>query len=495
MNFKVLSPQLGARGLTGAQIIQGTEAPEAEQGNDGDLFLRHGPEGDTQIYGPKEEGSWGIGRSIRGGQGLAGLRGWNPVLLTVPINVEVSEGVFKPRVLVRLSGWIGGQGSAPTTYVGQYVNAAGDGFTENETEALDLRGAPGINGVMSGMELLFDDDGTLGAEQAGKNIIADSADPITLSLDDATELGPGWMVLITNQGVGAATIQPAGDDEVNGEEDLVLETGQSVTLWTSPDGGGFRATRPSLDALFDDTLTRTPAQHAQARANIGAAMRDVRSVSNSIALDPDDLGKLINVSAPSGDVAITLPNAATVGAGWNVRIRKGETSTNAVTIATVSAQTIDGQTASKFKLTMFNDWFDLVSDGSNWIMMGQSPRFATGSFASPSATGDLTISGIGFRPKMVKLYGAGVTTNRFDVGFSVLRDGQSYTWSYAQDGSTTQSSGTIMSGTGTGSAIQQVNTAGTVVQQASVTFDFDQFVLNYTVSTSTFPSMVWEAHG
>lgn len=241
MNFKVLIPQLGARGLPGAQIINGTEAPGAEEGNDGDFFLRYGPEGDTQLYGPKNDGAWGAGRSIRGGQGLAGLRGWNPVLLPLPVNVEVSEGVFEPRILVKLAAWIGGQGTAPTSFVDQYVNAAGDGFTEVETEALDLRGEAGVDGVMSGMEAFFGEAGTLNATHKGKNVIVAAEDPVTLTLEDAETLGPGWMAILLNEGSGPATIEVDGEDLIDGAAEMVLAAGDSATIWTRADGEGFRA--------------------------------------------------------------------------------------------------------------------------------------------------------------------------------------------------------------------------------------------------------------
>lgn len=247
MSYKVLIPQLGPRGIAGAQMLQGTAAPEAEQGNNGDFFIRYGPEGDTQIYGPKSDGAWGSGRSIRGGQGPAGLRGWNPVLLPEPINVEVSEGVFEPRILVRLAAWIGGQGTAPTSHVGQYVNAAGDGFTEEEAEALDLRGDAGIDGVLSGMEIAIDDDAAIGAEHKGKNLVVAAADPVTLTLDEAAELGAGWMVLVFNDGPAAATIAADGEDTIEGESNIVLPAGQMSIVWVAGDLEGFRALRVSLN--------------------------------------------------------------------------------------------------------------------------------------------------------------------------------------------------------------------------------------------------------
>lgn len=272
MNFKALIPQFGARGLPGAQIINGSAAPEAEEGNDGDFFVRYGPEGDTQIYGPKVDGAWGAGRSIRGGQGLPGLRGWNPVLLPELVSVEIEEGVFQERMPVRLAAWIGGQGTSPTTFVGHYVNAAGDGFTEDLTEALDLRGAPGIDGVMSGMETIFAETATIGALHKGRNIVIASEDPVTLTLDEAEILGEGWMAMFLNQGSAAATIATSGDEEINGQADLTIAAGLFCMIWVDGSGEGFRATPPvrSLDQLFGGELDLDGAKRAAGRAAIGS---------------------------------------------------------------------------------------------------------------------------------------------------------------------------------------------------------------------------------
>jgi hypothetical protein len=72
---------------------------------------------------------------------------------------------------------------------------------------------------------------------------------------------------------------------------------------------------------------------------------------------------------------MTLPSAVTVGDAWRVTI--GNTGTaNQVNIATVSAQTIDGQ--SSLALTTYLEDVTLVSDGANWHTSetGNSPIVA-----------------------------------------------------------------------------------------------------------------------
>lgn len=71
IEFEATVGRLGARGLTGAQMIQVTAAPTAQQGNDGDWAIwKNGS--DTLLYGPKASGVWPAAQSIRGPVGATG---------------------------------------------------------------------------------------------------------------------------------------------------------------------------------------------------------------------------------------------------------------------------------------------------------------------------------------------------------------------------------------------------------------------------------------
>jgi hypothetical protein len=72
-------------------------------------------------------------------------------------------------------------------------------------------------------------------------------------------------------------------------------------------------------------------------------------------------------SATSAAFTVTLPTAVGVG-GKIYSIKKTDNSTNAVTIATTSSQTIDGLTTQT--LGIYNAWLTLQSDGSNWQIIG-----------------------------------------------------------------------------------------------------------------------------
>ena len=150
MTYKVTVPQLGPRGLAGAQIIEVTGAPGVEVGNDGDFAIQFGPGLDTILYGPKSAGAWPAGRSLRGNtgalgpkgskgdqggpgppgpagpQGLAGYKGWSPLLTIVP---------HAETFVWQIIDWVGGQGAKPGQ-IGHYI--APTGLVENIADAFLL---------------------------------------------------------------------------------------------------------------------------------------------------------------------------------------------------------------------------------------------------------------------------------------------------------------------------------------------------------------------
>lgn len=74
---------------------------------------------------------------IRGSVGAQGEKAWSPVF---------SAAADGSRRVLRVTGWIGGEGDAPAT--GQYVGAAG--YVAEIADALDIRGLPGTGFVPMG---------------------------------------------------------------------------------------------------------------------------------------------------------------------------------------------------------------------------------------------------------------------------------------------------------------------------------------------------------
>jgi len=74
----------------------------------------------------------------------------------------------------------------------------------------------------------------------------------------------------------------------------------------------------------------------------------------------------ILVNAASGAITITLP-AAAVKANYFYRIKKIDSSVNAVTVKPNGSETIDGSTT--MVIAFQYSCMDLVSNGSNWYII------------------------------------------------------------------------------------------------------------------------------
>lgn len=98
-----------------------------------------------------------------------------------------------------------------------------------------------------------------------------------------------------------------------------------------------------------------------------------------------DRDKLIRVDATSGAVTITLLAAATAGDGFQLAVKKIDSSGNAVTIDGNSSETIDGSTT----LSLSNQYevAILTCDGSNWHVINSAAAQST-TFAANNATND-----------------------------------------------------------------------------------------------------------
>lgn len=107
------------------------------------------------------------------------------------------------------------------------------------------------------------------------------------------------------------------------------------------------------------------------------------SKSANYTVVEDDRDKLIKVDASGGAVTISLLAAATAGDGFQVAIKKTDSSSNAVTIDGNSSETIDGATT----LPLVNQYevAVLTSDGSNWNVTNSAASQST-TFSAENAT-------------------------------------------------------------------------------------------------------------
>lgn len=137
-----------------------------------------------------------------------------------------------------------------------------------------------------------------------------------------------------------------------------------------------------------------------------------------------DATKVIAANATSAAVTITLLPAATATDGYEVTIKKTDSSTNTVTIDGDGSETIDG--ANTLVLTEQYQSVTIRSDGANWQRVGFSVKpdasrligtDSSGRFDSISVTGnDIALSSSSIRGNFPRghLWGLGIANNSTD---------------------------------------------------------------------------------
>lgn len=144
-------------------------------------------------------------------------------------------------------------------------------------------------------------------------------------------------------------------------------TGSAIQIWL--DGSYKLVVKDSSGATIrtEDNIT----------ALAEAAGYAAKSANYTI-LDTD-FGQVINVDASAAARTITLLAAATAGAGFPITVTKSDSTGNLVTIDGDGTETING--ATTHLLAEQYDSVELVSDGSNWIIVSQvfgGTQFSTG---------------------------------------------------------------------------------------------------------------------
>lgn len=138
---------------------------------------------------------------------------------------------------------------------------------------------------------------------------------------------------------------------------------------------------------------------------------NTRSTSSSETIVIGDRDKLILVDASAGAKTITLLAAATCGDGFNVKIKKIDSSTNAVTIDGNASETIDGTTT--ILLRNQNDATSIITDGTSWYS-DQSGTIAGNLYVGGTTTlvGNLSSTGTGSYTSAIEILG-----NSSNAGF------------------------------------------------------------------------------
>lgn len=185
---------------------------------------------------------------------------------------------------------------------------------------------------------VFDD---LGAPEAGALLyfyVTGTTTPLDTFSDDA-------LTIANENPVTADAAGRFGDIFLQDQDyKVILKTSAGVTKWTAEQ---VRAAQPIPTSVIPVTTTYTVAA--------------------------SDNGRLIEADATSGAFTITLPAAATAGNGFEISIKKVDSSSNAVTVDADGSETIDGNTS-----TSLPNQFDVVSirsNGTSWSEIVQPLSF------------------------------------------------------------------------------------------------------------------------
>lgn len=120
-----------------------------------------------------------------------------------------------------------------------------------------------------------------------------------------------------------------------------------------------------------------------------------------------DLSKTLLIDATSGAITVNLVSAVIAGAGFEMSVKKTDSSSNIVTIDASTTETIDGSLT--YLLSSQYATVTLVSNGTNWAVKSTnaasviSKSYVSSEQALPAAAGNLTLAhGLGAVPVLVR---------------------------------------------------------------------------------------------
>ncbi len=112
---------------------------------------------------------------------------------------------------------------------------------------------------------------------------------------------------------------------------------------------------------------------AQVHSIVGGLKRTIRSVSASMTVDTTTTDYLILVDSTSGTVNITLPAAATAGAGRCIKVKRSA-GTNNIFLLVAGSELLDGGSSKKLQLLTDGSgaailpFGEVTTDGTNWFV-------------------------------------------------------------------------------------------------------------------------------
>lgn len=281
--------------------------------------------------------------------------------LSIPV---INGGTLNASTLsaVILTGSLTAGGSTGTN--GYYLQTTGTGVQWAAVAAGSVAFSSLTGGTNTSAAMVVDTGASLAA--TGTGAITATAAP----LSGISGLGTGVATFLGTP--SSANLAAAVTDET-GSGSLVFQN--SPTLSTPVVNGGTLNASTLSAAILTGTLTaggsagtsgyvlQSTGTGVQWAAAAGGTISVLSKTANYTVSTGDGTNVLVKSSASGGAFTVTLYTA--VGNTGNVvTVKKTDSSTNAITIATTSSQTIDGSTTQS--LTSQYTSFTMVSDGSNW---------------------------------------------------------------------------------------------------------------------------------
>lgn len=208
--------------------------------------------------------------------------------------------------------------------------------------------------------------------------------PITqLVNDDASSIGSGWLLnfyvtgtttrkdTFSDNALTSANANPVVSDSSGRFADIFLESGTYKVVLT--------------DASAVEKWTADPV--AGSVGSSGAVDEKTASYTITIA----DATKIIAVDSTTGAATITLLAAAVAGDGFEVTVKKTDSSSNAVTIDGDGSETIDG--SATYAITRQYEATSIRSDGTNWLILSRTALNNISEDTTPQLGGDLDANG------------------------------------------------------------------------------------------------------
>lgn len=250
-----------------------------------------------------------------------GVNGWSVVTLALD-----SGALTAPLSAVSL-GVNDTPDALPTIPISRGGTGAGD--IPTALSALGVPFAGVVSRTATGAEVL---------SNRGRVMVCSGT--ITRTLPLAT-VGAGVVLAWHNGGSGVVTLARAGSDLLAGRAGLILYPGESAVL-VSDGASAWRPLVPLAARLSMPTVDRTSSVTLDALADGGRLQRC------------------------SGTVTLTLPSAATAGAGWTLPVINS--GSGVVTLARAGSDLIGG--AVSRTLSYQGDSLTLVSTGAGWDVIG-----------------------------------------------------------------------------------------------------------------------------